>query len=325
MDRSDSRRRPLFMAAILAMLAVAGATTPGAAAGPALKADYRFEVSYASSVAGAPHLDSTPTGTSNVFQSVNMGNRKVPVMLFPADTGVDLPGMDNVIPRDSYTIVVLMRFDDISGYRRIIDFANRQSDDGLYSDNGDLAMYDQAEAANPTIAAGHWAQVVLTRSSAGRLKGFVDGVRQFSFDDSSTRLGVVTADNFLGFFRDDGTEDTSGAVARIRLYDGPLSESKVAALSLIPPPSGLSTSRSVTARGSSLRVKGSNFGPHEFVDISLTDSKGNVHLLGVAKTSASGAFSMSVTIPGGTRRGIGTIQAVGNPSGLSKTRHLTIS
>ena len=193
MDRSDSRRRALFMAAILAMFAVACATAPGAAAGPALKADYRFEVSYASSVAGAPHLESTPTGTSNVFQSVNMGNRKVPVMLFPADTGVDLPGMDNVIPRDSYTIVVLMRFDDISGYRRIIDFANLQSDDGLYSDDGDLAMYDQVEAANPTIAAGHWAQVVLTRSSAGRLKGFVDGVRQFSFDDSSTRLGVVTA------------------------------------------------------------------------------------------------------------------------------------
>lgn len=209
--------------------------------------------------------------------------------------------------------------------RRIIDFANGQSDNGLYSNDGDLAMYDQVEAPNPTIAAGNWVQVVLTRSTAGLLKGFVDGVRQFSFDDSSTRLGVVTADNFLGFFRDDGTDDTSGAVARIRLYNGPLSESKVAALSLIAPPPGLSTSRSMAARGSSLRAKGSNFGPHEFVDISLTDSKGNVHLLGVAMTSASGAFSMSVTIPGGTRRGVGTIQALGSLSGLSKTRHLTIS
>ena len=167
--------------------------------------------------------------------------------------------------------------------------------------------------------------MVLTRSSAGRLKGFVDGVRQFSIDDAVAKLGVISSDDHLSFFRDDGSAEMSGgAVARIRLYDGPLTESQVAHLSTTAPAQSVSTSVSSAARSTKITVSGKNFGPREFVSLTLKDSDGQSRSLATVKTSVSGAFSTRVTIPAGAHLGAGSIIAEAGWSGLRAKVHFTV-
>ncbi len=89
------------------------------------------------------------------------------------------------------------------------------------------------------IQADSYVHVVLTRDAAGTVAGDVNGARQqFSLDDTD-ELAVVDANDTLLFFRDDlttRTEYSGGAVAGIRLYDGPLSADEVARLAaeLVP-------------------------------------------------------------------------------------------
>ena len=71
-------------------------------------------------------------------------------------------------------------------------------------------------------------QVVLTRDGSGQVVGYVNGRPQFAFLDSGND-GVIVGDT-LRFFKDDGGEESAGAVARIRLFDTALSAAEVAAL-----------------------------------------------------------------------------------------------
>lgn len=321
MHHRNVLRRAVAAVMVIVMLALVGWVSPGAAAGPRLQADYRFQISFASSVAGGRHLDPLPVG-STVFTREKVKGHRVLVHLFDEGEGLDLEAASAVIPRRQYSIVVLMRFDAVSSYRRVIDFSNQVVDTGLYFDDGLLRMYDyDVRAGEDAIAPNRWVQVVLTRSSGGRLKGFVDGVRQFSIDDAVAKLGVISSDDHLSFFRDDGSEMSGGAVARIRLYDGPLTESQVARLSATVPAPSVSTSVTSAARSTKITVSGRNFGPREFVSLTLKDSDGRSRSLATVKTSVSGAFSTRVTIPGRAHRGAGSIIAEAGWSGLrAKTR-----
>ena len=205
MQHRNVRRRAVVAVIVMVTLALAGWASPGAAAGPRLEADYRFQISFASSVAGGRHLDPLPVGSS-VFTTEKVKGHRVLVHLFNEGEGVDLAAASAVIPERQYSIVVLMRFDAVDSYRRIIDFSNQSVDTGLYLDDGQLRMYDyDVRAGEDVIAPNRWVQVVLTRSSGGRLKGFVDGVRQFSIDDAVAKLGVLSSDDHLSFFRDNGS------------------------------------------------------------------------------------------------------------------------
>ena len=48
--------------------------------------------------------------------------------------------------------------------------------------------------------------------------GYVNGVLQFTFNDTSSQT-AITAANTLRFFKDNGGEDSGGSVAQIRLFD----------------------------------------------------------------------------------------------------------
>jgi hypothetical protein len=110
-------------------------------------------------------------------------------------------------------------------------------------------------------------------------------------------------------------------VARIRLYDGPLTDSQVAHLSTTVPAASVATSANSAARSTKVTVSGKDFGPREFVSLTLKDSDGRSRSLATVKTSVGGAFSTRVTIPGGAHRGAGAIIAEAGWSGLrAKTR-----
>lgn len=243
-----ARTRTRTLAVILATAAVAGllATTPASAgpgtregatatpeAGPTLKADYKFKGNRNSSVPGAPPLANVGPG-ANTFATENVDGVNRTVLRFPEANGVELRNATSVIPRDRYTIVMKFRLDDVAGYRRLINYVRSGSlaDDGLYNLAGSLTLVPVAFPSDAPIDPDEYVNVVLTRSQQGRLRGYVDGVQQFDYTaNPGDPDGIISAQNILRFFRDNADrQESSGAVARIRLYDKAMTFEQVAAL-----------------------------------------------------------------------------------------------
>lgn len=240
--------RTRILIAILAVSALAGllASSPAGAdpatpvaqaeaaeAAPTLKADYKFKGNRNSSVPGAPALSNVGPG-ANTFATENVDGVNRTVLRFPEANGVELRNATSVIPRDRYTIVMKFRLDDVAGYRRLINYVRSGSfaDDGLYDLAGSLTLVPVAFPLDAPIDPDEYVNVVLTRSQQGRLRGYVDGVQQFDYTaNPGDPDGIISAQNILRFFRDNADrQESSGAVARIRLYDQAMTFEQVAAL-----------------------------------------------------------------------------------------------
>lgn len=211
---------------------VAGQAPPSSPpTGPAgLTADYRFQGSLASAVGPAPELLTLGT-TSFVSERVESAPRTV--LTFTEGAGLQLTPAMSVVPSSTYTMVLLVRLNTVDGYRRLIDVKNGTSDTGLYVYNGELTFYNVAGARGGRVAANAYVQIALTREPRGTVTAYLDGVRQFVFEDQDG-LAVISPANVIRFFRDDGSEHASGSVARIRLYDRALSAAEVAELGRLP-------------------------------------------------------------------------------------------
>ncbi len=201
---------------------------------PTLVADYQFQNNLNSSVAGAPALINLGT---NTFGPAVVDGISTTVLSFPSNSGVLFPA-PGFVPSGTYSAVVLFEFNDTTSYpwQRIMDFQNRTSDDGLYAHSGALNFYDVALGADVLITNYAWVQVALTRDTSGNVSGYVNGIQEFSFPDLGA-LAVMNSTNPLSFFQDDlvyPNEASAGSVARIRLYDGALSTTNVAALDRLP-------------------------------------------------------------------------------------------
>ena len=197
-----------------------------------LKADYQLQNTRSSSVGSPPDLADLGT---NSFTTATVDGTSRTVLTFSQNNGLSLSSTSGVLPNDAYTVVMLFSFEQTSGYRRILDFKNGTSDNGLYQQYGHLYFYPSGYGSPVSISANTYVQVVLTRDSTGTVTGYVDGTQQFQFSDSSN-YGVIDSNNTLRFFRDDGSasEASPGSVARIRIYDGALTATQVSALSRLP-------------------------------------------------------------------------------------------
>jgi concanavalin A-like lectin/glucanase superfamily protein len=213
-------------AAALLVLAVTTQTASAAT----LKGDYRFEGTLGSSCCGAPPL--TDLGP-NSFATETVGSTSRTVLRFPLSSGVSLPA--GVIAADSYSIAVQFRLEEITGFRRLVDLSTSTSDRGLYNLSGQLNFYPIATGSTfpAPIQANEYAHVVLTRDAAGEVRGYVDGNEEIGFTDSFGDA-VFPPGTDVRFFKDDavvGGEESAGAVARIRVYDGALTPAEVADIS----------------------------------------------------------------------------------------------
>lgn len=81
-------------------------------------------------------------------------------------------------------VLRVFSFDQISSYRRILFFKDRDSDTGLYSRNGVLDFYSAANIASATVAANTIGDGLLTRSAAGAVTGSVNDAPSFAFVDT---------------------------------------------------------------------------------------------------------------------------------------------
>ena len=130
---------------------------------------------------------------------------------FGANQGLTLPFASPV-----YSIDISFSFDTTSGFRKILDFKGLTSDEGLYNLNGTLDYFNFAGGPTVQIPAGTIVDARLTRDATGLVTGYVNGVSQFSFIDSTNSAGALSS---LAFFMDDfhtGLREASSGFARGR-------------------------------------------------------------------------------------------------------------
>jgi hypothetical protein len=191
-----------------------------------LVADYQFEDSLESAVAGPPAL--TYLGAAQVYidELFPSGNQRV--LRFLAGEGLELAGFTELVGT-SYTLVALFRFDETSSWRRIFDFRNRSSDWGLYGYYGKLNFYDITTGPEELVKQAEYIEVALSRDAEGVVRGYVDGSQQIAFNDSAGHA-LPNTDDLLVLFRDDlvvRNEHTSGRINSLRIYDRALSSDEI--------------------------------------------------------------------------------------------------
>jgi hypothetical protein len=225
-----------------------------------LKADYNFQNTLNSSVGIAPALVAVGSGTAGFgTQTVNGSPRTVYTSTGDVSNGAaGLRAQTNgMINPNTYSLVFYAQFNPVgTAIAKLIDYKNLTSDAGLYNVSNIPTFYNSTipvgNGVTPFPVDASFAQLVLTRDAASTVSVYLNGTPQFSFVDT-TGLGVIddpaSTDEFLHFFFDDNQntiltnglniEDATGAVARLRLYDGALTSAEIAALDTIPEPSSL--------------------------------------------------------------------------------------
>jgi hypothetical protein len=215
--------------------------------------DYQFQDTCSNSVGPdvGHYLDGTP-GTPTIracapidFTTDTVSGQTQQVLNLPvADQGVEVPAPASELVNGpgEYTIALCTKLDDLNsgGYVRLIDFQNGQSDNGLYEfANGELDFYPHVTSTDTPITAGTYHQIVVTRDASGTVTGYVDGVQEITFDDSSSQDGVITAGPdssgpVIRFRRDNdsgaNSEATTGTIARIQIFPSVLSATDIAGL-----------------------------------------------------------------------------------------------
>ncbi|MBF0158572.1 MAG: pre-peptidase C-terminal domain-containing protein [Magnetococcales bacterium] len=136
--------------------------------------------------------------------------------------------------KGSYTLAMRFRFGDMSGYRKIIDYRNRTTDDGLYILNGFVNFYP-LNTGSVAYAANDLIDLIATRDASSDLltiylsDGHGGYVKALEIHDTTGISEPSLTSNGLarfGFFYDDlrtgGEATQSGKVYQISLWDGSL-------------------------------------------------------------------------------------------------------
>jgi hypothetical protein len=133
-----------------------------------------------------------------------------------------------------YSIEITAHLDQVSEYRRIVDFKDGGSDTGLYSFAGRLSFAPIIFGTDTVISSGDPVTMLLTRNAGTNvLSGYANGVAQFSIVDGPGNGIFSNPGARMVFFRDDNVfpgEQSSGAVTSIRVFDRGLSPTEVVAL-----------------------------------------------------------------------------------------------
>lgn len=149
-------------------------------------------------------------------------------LTFAANQG---PSLSNGVNSTIYSIEMRFSLDTVSGYRKLIDFKDRSSDNGLYNRNSNLNFYPVATGLTAGFTPGGLVDVILTRDSAGLVNGYLNGALELSFSDNLNLATFTGSNNIVQFLRDDfvtgQNESSSGVLKRIRTYDNALTAGQV--------------------------------------------------------------------------------------------------
>jgi hypothetical protein len=151
---------------------------------------------------------------------------------FNANHGLSLSG--GLLNTGDYSIALNFNFSILSGYRKILDFDNRQLDYGLYTLNSALTFYPITVTYQAVLSPSTPIELVFTRSAATHvITAYGNGISLFSAVDTVSPAVFTGSSGIIYFFTDDTAipgNDPTGSVQRIRIYDGALTASQVATL-----------------------------------------------------------------------------------------------
>lgn len=216
--------------ALAAALVLCGSCAAG---GATLKASYQLQGSRASQLAGAPDL--VDIGPGNRFATETVDGTSRQVLAFPKGGGVALRTA-GLVDSASHSIVMTFRLADVSGFRRLLDFSDGGSDNGLYDLGGRVVLYLGGDnAASQAVELGtSFVQVALTSEAT------LGGAQwTTAYVNGRPVVAGTTAQDFelgaggLRFFKDNVSggasgEQSAGALACALVYDGALTASEVA-------------------------------------------------------------------------------------------------
>ena len=219
---------------IVILLSLAVLLGPASGWGATLVRDYELNGSFADAL-GGPAIN--PDG--GILNATNYS--------FGANQGLNV--VNAVAPHDystsDYSIETTFSFSTLSGFRKIIDFLDRTSDNGLYNLNTALNFFPVTTGPSNAFQPDVFAHLVVTRDAAtNQFVGYVNGAQQISFTDA-TGLATFTGPNdIMRFFEDDVItgqgEASAGVVDFIKIYKGALTAAEVRALEQpVPEPATL--------------------------------------------------------------------------------------
>jgi hypothetical protein len=215
-----SFRLALFGKSTLIAMALLAAS---ASASAALIHDYELNGSLADSLGGPSLVAEGGTLSSSNYS-------------FGPNQGLTLSGAlsAGTATNGNYSIEMIFSFSDLSGFRKILDFKDLTSDNGLYDLATALDFFPLNTGAPGAFTPNVNADVVLTRDGeSGQVSGYVNGVPRITTFLDSSNLAVFDP-GIIRFFHDDtptgGRESSAGVVDCIRIFDSALSSTQVAAL-----------------------------------------------------------------------------------------------
>src|SRR5688572_1356425 len=150
--------------------------------------DYELNGSYADAFGGNPMVPNGSTLTATEY-------------VFGPDQG---PNVSGVIDPATYCIDMTFTPIAVSGWRKILDFKNLGSDNGLYIYNSRLQFYPHTPGPDVVFAPGVPVNVVFTRDGAtNRMNGYVNGLLQWTITDLNNDATFTGPDNIIHILIDD--------------------------------------------------------------------------------------------------------------------------
>jgi hypothetical protein len=166
----------------------------------------------------------------------------------------------NALPDSAdYSLFLNFEFSAASGYRKIVDFKNPTTDNGLYNLNAALNLFPVVTGSLSTIPAGTFVNVAITRDAASYMViGYVNGAQEWQYTDTAL-YGIFSSPNkIINFFQDDtatsGGESSAGVATRIQIFNGALNADEVAALPISGGPSSVPEPMSLGLSGAGLSL-----------------------------------------------------------------------
>jgi hypothetical protein len=102
----------------------------------------------------------------------------------------------------TYSLLLNFSFSSLSGYRKIVDFKDRTSDNGLYDLNTALEFFPVTTGPAGAFVANVVERVVIAPDASNQFTGYVNGAQQISFTDSSSFAVFSGLNGIIRFFQE---------------------------------------------------------------------------------------------------------------------------
>eukprot|EP00960_Hanusia_phi_P074325 768213-Hanusia_phi.AAC.3 len=144
---------------------------------------------------------------------------------FAKGTGLSLP-VGRCIKGDAYTIYILAKLKETTGYRRMIG-SDGWVDNGLYV-NSYFMTYPPVAGlrCKEIIRPDRWYQFVISRTEDGTVTLYLNGFLCQSGKPPYAENYKLNPEE-IDFFHDDGQENTAGFIQKIKIWDSALDSKKV--------------------------------------------------------------------------------------------------